>query len=341
MWQVDAAPEAIGTRLGLGSKAPGVLARLAAVPLPREPVRLATSAEVITILRRLRVAEADIGEVLAARPSARQNPDLWWLLERCNRELVNDMGGLGTIAGWPTLPAQLGPIGRYFYVWVFLSTISDLRKYHSRRGIPEEITWATLAELGTQMWYRRSICGDGGLHTQEWVTAHFRGVLYRLGRLLFERQRIWFDAERDGGDRPPRRGAWALGVHIPRGRLTPESCDKSFMQACAFFSRYFPEEPYLFATCVSWVLDDQLRAYLSPGSNILRFQRRFHLLSLGATTPSDQATVEAIFARRWTHATDTALLPQATHLEHAVVTHLRAGRHWYYRTGWLPIVAGK
>jgi GNAT-like C-terminal domain len=32
------------------------------------------------------------------------------------------------------------------------------------------------------------------------------------------------------------------------------------------------------AICTSWLLDDQLAAYLKPDSNIIRFQRRFSLL---------------------------------------------------------------
>ncbi|HVX44506.1 MAG TPA: hypothetical protein VHC49_11505, partial [Mycobacteriales bacterium] len=173
------------------------------------------------------------------------------------------------------------------------------------------------------------INGTGGLSAQEWLTAHFRGVLFRLGRLLYERQSIWFDA--DG----PRRGEYSLGIHIPRGRLTPQSCDESFALARSFFARHFPEEqPCRYATCVSWVLDPQLASYLSPESNIIRFQRRFTILPLESERAGDRETVEAIFASPFR---DIEQLPRTTSLERAVTTHLQNGGHWYFRTGWLRL----
>ena len=290
-------------------------------------MELPTGAEAADLLRRCGVAEIDVDGVLASSPA--RNPELMRLLVRCHDELVADMGGLGTLEGWPALPDSLGAVGRYFYVWVLLSVIPQVREYHASRGIPEDATWDILGELGSQMANRRSVWGEGGLHTYHWMTVHFRGVLYRTGRLLFERLRIWFDAD---GEHAPRKGDWALGVHIPRGRLTPEACADSFALAREFFARHYPDEPYRYATCVSWVLDPQLEEYLPADSNIIRFGRRFQLLPIGSTPPDDRSTVESIFARRYV---DLDRLPQTTRLERAVVTHLRAGQHWYYRTGWL------
>lgn len=271
-----------------------------------------TDDKAAALLRRFRVAEVDIDGVLTARPT-----DLD-LFDRCRADLVADMGGTGFLDGWPEPPDP------YFYVWVLLSVVPELSTYHASRGIPEAATIDILAELGSQMANRRAIYGSGGLHTYHWMTAHFRGVLYRLGRLIFERGRIWFDG--------PQNGERALGVHMPRGKLTPEACDESFAAAKEFFAEHYPDEPYKFATCVSWVLDPQLEEYLSPESNIVRFARRFTRLPLGAEKPEDDETVKAIFARK-----RTADLPQNTTLERAVVQHLDAGRHWYYRTGWLTL----
>lgn len=197
------------------------------------------------------------------------------------------------------------------------SAVPEVGKYHAARGIPADATTEILAELGSQMANRRSMYGSGGLHTYEWMTAHFRGVIYRTGRLLFERT---------------MNGERALGVHIPRGKLTPRSCDESFAAAREFFATHYPDEPYKYATCVSWVLDPQLEEYLPPESNIVRFARRFTLLPLGETPPEDDETVKAVFAKL-----PGADLPRNTTLERAVVSHLDSGRHWYYRAGWLSL----
>lgn len=286
-------------------------------------------------LTELGVAEIDRDELLAAGTPT-DDPKLADLLEKCHHELVDGIGGLGTIQGWPELAGNT-PLERYFYVWVLLSAIPALREFHARHGISEEDTRLVLAELGEQLTNRRSVRGEGGLAAYSWMTVHFRGALYRVGRLLYERQRIWFDSH-VAKDTSPRKGEWALGIHIPRGRLTPESVDASITAAESFFARHFPDEPYAYATCVSWVLDENLADCLPAHSNIVRFQRRFHveprIPNLGKESVDDAETVNAVFRRPWPGIEHLDELPQTSSLERGIVARLRAGEHWHYRTGW-------
>ncbi|WP_152364606.1 acyltransferase domain-containing protein [Microlunatus speluncae] len=317
---------ALRDRLGLPPDSETVLARLDRLGAPPEPVTVPGD-ELTDLLTSLRVLPEDRAEIAAERPDPERHPDRWWLLERCCHELRQTMGGHGTVDGWP---APTPALGHYFYVWVFLAHVAVLRAHNNARGIPDDITTATMAELATQLFYHRSINGTGGLSAQQWLTAHFRGVLYRVGRLLYERQRCWFDTEAG-----PAKGDLALGVHIPRGRLTPQSCTESLTAARDFFAAHFPEEqPLRWATCVSWVLDPQLRDHLDPGTNILRFQDRFTLLDDPDPANGDQPTVEAIFGRP---LGDASGLPRTTSLERAIDDHLRQGRHWHFRAGWLEL----
>lgn len=279
------------------------------------------------ILTRLGVDPEDRAEMLDSGPPT-AHPKLADLFARRHAELVEGMGGVGGLSDWPDLDEhRYGPLARYFYVWVFLTTIPELRAFHNSRGIPEADTWATMAELGGQMYYRRNIHGKGGLSSQNWMTAHFRGICYRIGRLVFERTHAWFTMH------GVREGDPVLGVHIPRGRLTPQSCDEAFALASEFFPRLWPEIEYRASTCVSWVLDPQLADYLDDTTNILAFQRRFVLLPPDEERPADAETVEAIFAREWPGIQRLSQLPQRSTLERAVVTHLRSGGHWFYRGG--------
>jgi hypothetical protein len=283
----------------------------------------------------------------AARPSPDRHPALWWLLTRCHTQLVRRMGEVGPLPAWPALPPELGIEARYLYPWVFVASVPAVRAYHRQRGVPPNLSWRILAALGTQMTYHRTLRGEGGMHTQDWVSFHFRGAIYALGRLHVERQRIWFDADADADadagadaragadtDRPaepgPRSGDPALGLHIPAGTLAPESVDDALDLARDFFARHFPDERHRFATCVSWLLDEQLAEYLPADSNIIRFQRRFRLLpSSGA---DDNATmVEFIFNRP---LADLDSLPRDTTLQRAIIDHIRSGRVWTFRTGW-------
>jgi hypothetical protein len=64
----------------------------------------------------------------------------------------------------------------------------------------------------------------------------------------------------------------------------------------------------------------------------MRFQRRFTLV---ATSQDGDADVLRFVFHRIAPLIDE--LPQRTTLERAIVAHLRAGKHWRNRTGWLAL----
>ncbi len=272
-------------------------------------------------LDRLGISPLDRAELLAARPVP-GDPTV----ERLRRELLDGMGTAGEGLSWPedTEP--------YLYPWVLLSTVDDVLAYHRSRGIPEDVSWATLADLGQQLRVGRRRLGRAGLTSPGWLSLHFRGDLYQLGRLQWQRTLIPADR---------LRAVWpsaseplpALSVHIPAtGPLDPAACDESFARATVFFAKHFQEVEYRHAICHSWLLDGQLREYLPAESNILRFQGRFEPVPPDpADTPDDAQVIELVFERR-TDSLDA--LPRETVLQRAIVAHLRAGRHWYFRTGW-------
>lgn len=330
--QLDAAT--VGDRLRLGDTATAWLAELDAVGAPPEPVALPAGDAARAALVRLGVREEDIAEILAAAPSPTGNPELWWLLERCHHRLVAAMGAAGYHTNWQPMPAEFGATGRYFYVYVFLATLDAVRRFHVEREIPDDVSWATLGDLGRQVAIHRRTHGVGGLDKHVWLTAHFRGSIYALGRLQFNLGTVYFDAEElRQVDAPFTTGEPALGVHIPEiGPLTPAECDASYRAAGEFFPRHFPEVAYRYATCLSWLLDDQLGDYLAADSNIVKFQRGFQLATAGYD--GDKDVLEFVF-RRITPALDE--LPQETNLQRAVVAHLRAGHHWRVRGGWRVI----
>lgn len=338
-------PAEVRERLGLPGAAMPWLDR-AATLLPARALALPGDAEAERLLRRLGVRPEDRAETLAARPDPAAHPALWWVLELAHRELVTTMGATDKLP-WPDLPGA-GALGGHGYVWVFLAAVPEVRAYHAARGIPGDVSWATLCDLGQQMGVHRRIFGTGGLHTQRWLTLPYRGALYELGRLQFNRHAIWFDdAPAPAGVRAPRRGDRAVGVHIPeRGRLDPAACDESIGRAREFFPRHFPDEPVRYATCVSWLLDEQLTEYLPEHSNVVRFLRRFYLVPQPASrsperpawTRGDRSVVEFVFRRVHAGADYPPelieALPRHTMLQRAIVDHLRAGRHWHVRTGW-------
>ena len=280
------------------------------------------------IFERLAIAEEDQREILAAWPSAETDPETWKCLERAYETLVNDLGGFAPI-DLPGPAIGSTPIGRYFFVYVYLAALADVRRFHARRGIADDISWATLSDLGRNLKRDRLLLGDGGLRTSGWLTLHFRGSLYQLGRLQFNRTRVRAAHVADAfGEGDP-----AVGIHIPEsGPLTPLACDDSLANAHPFFARHFPETPTKLAICTSWLLDPQLAEYLAHDSNIIRFQRRFELVGEGWNGDAD--ILRFVFHRIAPKIDD---LPERTTLERAIVAHLRKGGHWRSRTGWLDL----
>ncbi|MCL4545160.1 MAG: acyltransferase domain-containing protein [Chloroflexi bacterium] len=327
-------PASVRQRLGLGEETAAWLASLPSNVASGELPTLPEHDEAAALLARLGVPRVQVDEAISMLPAVEVDPALRWLLGRCSQQLVQVMGVNGPLLPWPALPASLGLPARYLYVLVFLATFPYVRRYHQQYDIPDDVSWATLADLGRHMAIHQRIYGEGGLSTYNWLTLHFRGVIYALGRLQFHRSRISYDAgtiARLGLSF--QRGDPCLGVHIPEsGSLSPEACDASFQWAREFFPRHFPEETYKFATCGSWLLDDQLAEYLPATSNIVRFQRRFQLMPGGR--PCDGEIVSFVFRRVNARVED---LPQRTTLERAIVRHLCAGRHWQSRWGWVAL----
>ncbi|WP_406054103.1 acyltransferase domain-containing protein [Kribbella sp. NBC_00889] len=299
---------------------------------PRDELDVPTAETALTLLLRLGVPAQDAAEIVGELSDLQRNPALSWLVRRCAQRTVADIGGFRPGGSWPTLPDGWG---RYFYVYVFLAVLPSVRAYHEQRGIPDDISWATLAALGSAVESHRQRLGTGGMDAPFWIDLHFRGGIYLLGRLGFNRGDLGFlaPAVRAAG-LPSDESDPALGVHAgPTGALDPAACDASFALAGEFFARHFPEETYRLARCGSWILDEQLAEYLPADSNIIRFQRRFHLTP--ETRDGDADILFRIFQA--SPDTDLATLPRRTTLQRAVIDHLRAGRHWKIGFGWLEL----
>ncbi|MET8243584.1 acyltransferase domain-containing protein [Streptomyces sp. NPDC005202] len=294
--------------------------------------------ELPEVLLDLAVPHEDINELVGLRRTLTADYGAVRLLEECVEELVRDIGEIG--AG-PRLGERVAEapaaLGRSFALYVFVAALPYTRAYHRERGIPADVSRRTLADFGRNMAAHRRRYGSTGVKAAQWLVHHFRGELYQLGRLQFERARV---QERTapllataGLDVAP--GARCLNLHVPDflGPLSPGACDRSVKLARDFFARHFPEERYEAALCHSWLLDPQLRRYLPGESNIVRFQERFRV-AREETEPADTEPVRFVFG-------DPDLpvenLPRRTSVERAVGDHLRAGGHWYIGHGWFPL----
>jgi hypothetical protein len=290
------------------------------------------------LLLDLAVPHEDINEMVALRRTVAGDPGLLRLLAECAGEVLRDPDEPGRT---PDLDGRLASVpaalDRTFAVFVFLAVLPHTRARHRERGIPSEISRHTLADLGRQLTVHRRRHGRTGVQSWRWLAHHFRGELYQLGRLQFERARLGQRSasviRAAGVEATP--GTPCLNLHIPdfHGPLTPSACDRSLELARQFFTVHFPEEQPVAALCHSWLLDPQLKRYLPARSNIIRFQERFRVVR----EEPEQADTEPVQFVFGDPDLPVAELPRRTSVERAVGDHLRAGGHWYIGHGWFPL----
>ncbi|MFI6586627.1 acyltransferase domain-containing protein [Embleya sp. NPDC050493] len=295
--------------------------------------------DLIATLLDLSVPHEDFNELVATRAALLADPEPREVFERAVRALVAGIGTVERHLEVPPLPAAWGPVGRWFHVYVFIAARPFVLAYHRSLGIPEEVSRRTLADLGRHVAVHRRRLGIGGLFALHWPVLHFRGELYQLGRLQFQRSFVLQRAATSAAERglAYRPQDPALALHIPdfHGPLTPAACDESLRLAREFFPRHYPTERYRLAVCGSWLLDPQLREYLPEHSNIIRFQRRFHLYAESDDrSPDDAAPIGFVFGDP---DLPLASLPRDTTLQRAIGDHIRAGRHWHVHTGWFEL----
>ena len=214
--------------------------------------------ELAEVLLDLAVPHQDINELIASRRTLTADSGAMRLLAECTGELVRDIGkiveyGDGVQLGQRVAEAPAA-LRRFFAAYVCVAALPHTRAYHRALGIPADVSRRTLADLGRNMVVHRRRHGRAGVQSPQWLALHFRGELYQLGRLQFQRANLWTGAAsvlaRAGFDGAP--GTPCLDIHIPEflGPLTPAACDRSVALAREFFALHHPEEPYRAAMCL-------------------------------------------------------------------------------------------
>ena len=144
------------------------------------------------------------------------------------------------------------------YVLGFLADYA--LKINTERGIPREITVATLKDVN--VWFKnyKTVTGKIGIGEWDWLWYHYTGKMFRLGRLQFH------IIKKNGKD--------VVNTHIPQDEPLIESeCVQSFDIARGFFKKYFPDNNPDRFVCSSWLLSENLTDILKAESNIVKFMR--------------------------------------------------------------------
>jgi len=259
---------------------------------------------------------------------------------------------------WPVPPALPDPLRGVFRAVIAVGAIPSMRRFYAEKGVPEEIFLDTLTDVGINMdeyFETHGHFGLGAFHF-DWMQFHFKGRMFKLGRLQFMHAKY---GGKYGGDaklyqnratgeyriigaaeniEAAQKPEWELllqkndpilEVHIPRGGgLTPGECRSSYEYARAFYRKYFPELRFKGFTCGSWLMSPALKTLLPPTSNIIKFQNEYIILNL----LDSEDYFEYVFGGSM-KARPAADLPEDTSLRRAVKKHLLAGGHIYGAEG--------
>lgn len=295
-----------------------------AEPLPQ-------GAALRALCRELRLPELVIEPLVESAADLETNPSLRRVHAHSRWMLRHEVPRIGSWSvPWGQLPARLGQTARLLHAFTFLSEVPRIRRQHDALGIADEISVDTLSDLGLHLRHYHRMYDGFGFEEPAWMGLHFAGLLFRLGRLQFELG-TWRVPVHESASCPLALGDPILDVHIPElGPLTPGACDDSVERAKEFFGSFFPDFDFHAFGCWSWLLDPQLAEYLEPGSNIMRFQHRFH--GVRTAERHDGSAVKFVFRRH----PDTPLgeLPRQTLLQRAILDHLSAGRRWDFCLGY-------
>jgi len=107
----------------------------------------------------------------------------------CHRRLFYGGAESVRVRDWPNLSAVLGPDAGMFYTLVLLSGTPYMLAIHRAHRVPPQITRDTMLDLKLNLETEDHIIqyGRWGISTGilGWLLNHWRGELYRLGRLQF------------------------------------------------------------------------------------------------------------------------------------------------------------
>ncbi|MCL6601289.1 MAG: acyltransferase domain-containing protein [Paenibacillus sp.] len=193
--------------------------------------------------------------------------------------------------------------------------------------------------------YRSSESGELAILSRPGVSYHRDGkVVEAIGRGDTEEgwETVFYETELhvtghrilEGGEADPEtiqlekqewklvleEGDLVLDVHIPEGgSLSEADCSVSYDMAETFFEENGIGKGFKAFVCTSWLLSPHLKKVLPESSNIVKFQREFHLTP---DSSSDDQLMERVFGGR---PEKLAEAPRDTTLRNSVLDAMEQG----------------
>lgn len=165
-----------------------------------------------------------------------------------------------------------------WFLWLYSNMACEVYEKYKNEGISEQIFWDTFQDIRFWCENTEKEFGILGLAVYEWFYRHIDMVLFRFGRLQFEKMEMEHSViseDETMGKTCIAKGMQVINIHIAQGEpLTWEACEKSIEIAKEFWG---DDKPYI---CHSWLLYPGLDEVLSEKSNIREFRKHFKVLQV-------------------------------------------------------------
>ena len=160
---------------------------------------------------------------------------------------------------------------RGLLLYLFVRFAVDAHEQYRALGIGDDVYFDTFSDIRIWCLNCARYYGEYGIDEYGWLQEHVQLRLFRLGRLQFQPcpidREVWVDGT------TVFRNQIVLNVHIPEGEpLDIRMAEESFARACTFFRGITPV-----FMCHTWLLYPGRTEILPPDSNIVQFQRFFHV----------------------------------------------------------------
>ena len=184
-----------------------------------------------------------------------------------------------------------------WFLWLYSHMACEVYERYQAAGISEEIFWDTFRDICLWCENSEKEFGTLGLAVYEWFYRHIDMVLFRFGRLQFEKMED------------------ETNIHIPQGEpLIWEECEKSIEAAIKFWG---DDKRYV---CHSWLLYPGLDEVLSEKSNIREFRKHFKVMR---TDYNEREAEWRVFGKVLKNVVE---YPEETSLQRRVKEYLLSGR---------------
>lgn len=182
-------------------------------------------------------------------------------------------------------------------LFTLMYELIPLEMLFNKKRIPRSIFYDSLDDLNFRITRYKTNYGEYGISARDalWLRFIYKMEIFDLGTLRFQKSYFSYaEIERQDYDFMPLsdemkkrfpEGIPIINVHIQTDAdLEEEKVSNSFKQAHDFFTTYFPEHPYKWFTCRTWMLYKPTQDILPNESNIVLFANRFEIIAENKNT---------------------------------------------------------